>query len=80
MQHVWKRRGVYRVFEGKPEGKRPLGRPRCRKEDNIKVDLQEVGCGCMDWTELAQDRGRWWALVDCSNEPLGSIKCSEFLD
>jgi hypothetical protein len=56
-------RGVYRVFLGKPEGKRPLGRPRCRWEDNIKIDLQEVGCGGMDWIELAPDRDRWRALV-----------------
>ena len=48
---------------GKPEGKRPLGRPRCRWED-IKIDLQEVGCGSMDWIELAQDRDRWRALVN----------------
>ena len=47
------RRGVYRVLLGKPEGKRPLGRPRHRWEDNIKMDLQEVGCGGMDWIELA---------------------------
>jgi len=57
------RRGVYRVLVGKPEGKRPLGRPRLRWEDNIKMDLQEVGCGCVDWIELAQDKDRWWALV-----------------
>ena len=57
------RRSVYRVLVGKPEGKRPLGRPRIRWEDNIKMDLQEVGCGGMDWTELAQDRDRWRALV-----------------
>jgi hypothetical protein len=55
-------RGVYRVLVGKPEGKRPLGRPKW--EDNIKMDLQEVGCGGMDWIELAQDRGRWRALVN----------------
>jgi hypothetical protein len=48
--------GVYRVLVGKPEGKRPLGWPRSRWEDNIKMDLQEVGCGGMDWIELAQDR------------------------
>jgi hypothetical protein len=48
----------------KPEGKRPLGRPRCRWEGNIKMDIQEVGCGCMDWIELAQDRDRWRALVN----------------
>jgi hypothetical protein len=52
------RRGVYRVLVGKPEGKRPLGRPRRRWEDNIKMDLQEVRCGGMDWIELAQARER----------------------
>ena len=51
-------RGVYRVLVGKPEGKRPLGRPRRRWEDNIRMDLREVGCGCVDWMELAQDRDR----------------------
>ena len=58
------RRGVYRVLVGKPEGKRPLGRPRRRWEDNIKMDLQEVGCGGMDWIKLVQDRDRWRALVN----------------
>jgi len=58
-----KKRGVYRVLVGKPEGKRPLGRPKLRWEDNIKMDIQEVGCGDMDWIELAQDRDRWRALV-----------------
>jgi len=57
-----------------------LGRPRPRWEDNIKMDLQEVGCGGMDWIELVHDRDRWRALVQCSNEPSGSIKCGEFLD
>jgi len=57
-------RGVYRVLVRKPEGKRPLGRPRRRWVDNIKMDLQEVGCGGMDWIELAQDRDRWQALVN----------------
>jgi len=57
------RRGLYRVLLGKPEGKRPFGRPRHRWEDNIKMDLQEVGCRGMDWIELAQDRDRWRALV-----------------
>jgi len=57
-------RGECRVLVGKPEGKRPLGRPRRRWEDNIKMDVQEVGCGGMDWIELAQDRERWRALVN----------------
>ena len=54
---------VFRVLVGKPEGKRPFGRPRCRWEDNIKIDLQEVECGDMNWIELAQDRDRWRGLV-----------------
>jgi len=58
------RRGLYRVLVGKPEGKRLLGRPRRRWEDNIKMDLQEVGCGGMEWIELAQERDRWRALVN----------------
>ena len=58
------RRGVYKVLVGKPEGKRPLGRPRHIWEDNIKTDLQEVRCKGMDWIELAQDRDRWPALVN----------------
>jgi len=57
-------RGVHRVLVGKPEGKRQLGRLRCRWEDNIKMDLQEVGGGCGDWMELAQDRDRWRVLVN----------------
>ena len=57
-------RVVHRVLVGKPEGKRPLGRPRRRWEDNIKMDLQEVGGGCGDWMELAQDRDKWRALVN----------------
>jgi hypothetical protein len=56
-------RGVYRGLVGKPEGRRPLERPRSRWEDNIGMDLGEVGCGCVDWMELAQDRDRWRALV-----------------
>jgi len=56
-------REVYKVLVGKPEGKRPLGRPRRRWDDNIKMDLQKVGRGCGDWMELAQDRDRWRALV-----------------
>jgi len=57
------RRDVYRVLVGKSEGKRPLGRPRRGWEDNIKMDLQEVDCGSMEWIELTQDRDRWRALV-----------------
>ena len=56
-------RGVHKVMVRKPEGKRPLGRPRSRWEDNIKMDLEEVGRGCADWMELAEDRDRWRALV-----------------
>jgi len=62
--YMGERRCVYTVLVGKPEGKRPLGRPRRRWEDNINMDLQEVGCGSMDWIELAHDRDRWWALVN----------------
>ena len=58
------RRGVYRVLVEKPEGKRPLGRSRYRWEDNINMDLQEVGYGGMDLIDLAQDRNRWQALVN----------------
>jgi len=58
------RMGLYRALVGKPDGKRPLGRPRRRWEDNIKMDTQEVGCGGMDWIELAEDRDRWRALVN----------------
>ena len=57
-------RGVYRVQVGNPERKRPLGTPTLRWEDNIEIDPQEVGCGSMDWIELAQDRDRWRALVN----------------
>jgi len=58
------RRGVYRILVGKPEGKRSLGEPRGRWEDNIKMDLQGVGCGGMDWIKVAQDRDRWLALLN----------------
>jgi hypothetical protein len=68
------RKGVYRVVVRKPEGNRPLGRPRRRWEDNIKMHYQELEWGSMDWIYLAQDKG----TCECGNEPLGSIKCREF--
>jgi hypothetical protein len=72
---------VYRVLVGKPEGKSTLGRSRRSWEDNIKMDLQVVGCVGMDWIELAQDRNKWWALViTVINLRVPSIKCREFLD
>jgi hypothetical protein len=72
------RRGVYRVLVGKPEGKRLLGRPKRRCEDNIKMDLQEVECRGMGWIELADNGDRWLALVN-AEEPAGSIKFGELL-
>jgi hypothetical protein len=58
------RRGVYRILVGKPEGKRPLGRPRCRWEDNIKMDFLDLRCGAKDYIKLAQDRDSWRAFVN----------------
>ena len=72
-------RGMYRVLVGKPEGKRPLGRPRRRWVDNVRTDLQEVRCGYMDWIGLAHDR-QVADACECGNEPSGSVKCGEFLD
>jgi len=60
---IGEERRVYRVLVGKSEGRRPLGRPRCRCVDNIRMDLQEVGCGYRDWIGLAQDRDKWRTLV-----------------
>jgi len=76
--HIGERKGVCWVLVGKPEGKRALGIPRCRWEDNIKMVLQEVGCGGMDWIELAQDTLA--GTFECGNEPSGSIKCGGLLD
>jgi transposase len=61
--HAWGR-GVYRVLVGRPEGKRPLGRPRCRWEDNIKMGLTQIGIDGANWIQLAQDRVQWWAFVN----------------
>jgi hypothetical protein len=72
--------GVYRVLMGKPEGKRPLGRPRRRWEDNVRMVLQEVGCRCKNWIGLDQDRDKWRGACECGEEPSGSIKRGEFLD
>jgi hypothetical protein len=73
------RRGAYRALMGKPEGRRPLERPRRRLEDNIKMYLREVGWGGADWIDMAQDRDRWRALV-YGDEPSGCTKCGEFLE
>jgi hypothetical protein len=62
--YMWKKRNVYRILVGKPEGKIPLGRPTHRWEDNVKMDLREIGWGGMDWIPLAQDRDQWRALVN----------------
>jgi hypothetical protein len=73
------KRGVYRVLVGKPEGKRPIGRPRRRWEDNNKMDLQEVGCRGMDWIELAKDRDRWRAIVNAVMNHLIPQNAGNFL-
>ena len=72
-------RGVYSGLCGETGGKEPLGRPRRRWVDNIRMDLQEVGCGYVDWIGLAQDR-QVADACECGNEPSGSVKCGEFLD
>jgi len=74
------RRGAYSVLVGKPEGNRPFGRQRRVWEDNIKMDLQEMGWGGIDWIDLAWNRDRWRAIVNAvANEPSGSIKAMKFL-
>jgi hypothetical protein len=72
-------RVVYKVLVGKPEGKRQLGRSRYRWEDNIKMDLQEVGCGGMNWIDLAQDRDRWRAMVNVVVKPWVPLNAWNFL-
>jgi hypothetical protein len=63
-QGTWHAWDVYRVLMGNPEGKRPLGRPRCGWKDGIRMDLREIGWGSVEWIQLAQDRNQWWALVN----------------
>jgi hypothetical protein len=77
---IGERRGVYRVLVGKPEGKRPLGRPKRRWDHNIKMDLQEVGYRDMDSIDLDPDRDRWRTLMNAVMNFRGSIKFGEFLD
>jgi len=74
------RRGLYRVMLGKPEGKRPLGRPKRRWENNIKMDLLIVGCGDMNWIDLVQDMDRLAGSCECGNGPSVYIKFGAFLD
>jgi hypothetical protein len=69
MARMGEKRNAYRLLAGKPEGKRPLGRPRRRWVDNIRMDLGEVGWGDVDWIDLAQDRNRWIALVNAAMNP-----------
>jgi hypothetical protein len=69
------KRNAYRIMVGKPEGKRLLGRRRCKWVDNIKIDLRERGWGVMDWIDLPQNKDQWRALVNTVVKPSGSIKC-----
>jgi hypothetical protein len=73
-------RSVYRVLVGRPDGKRPLGRPRRRWEDNIKMDLGEIGIDGANWIRLAQDRVQWSGFCEHSNEPSGSIRRRDIFD
>jgi hypothetical protein len=74
------KRNAYRLWVGKPEGKRPLGRPRHRWVYNIKIDILEIGLSCVDWIGLAQDRDKWGSSCEYGNEPSGSIKCWETIE
>ena len=71
---------MYRVLVGKPEGRTPLGRPRPRWVDNIRMDLHEVGCGYTDWIGAGLGYKQVADTCECGNEPSGSVKCGEFLD
>jgi hypothetical protein len=74
------KRCAYRLLVGNPEGKRPLGRPRRRWIDNVRLDLGEIGWGGMDWIGVAQDTDQVERSCDCGNEPSGSIKCWETIE
>jgi hypothetical protein len=74
------KRNAYRILMGKPEGRRPLGRPRRRWVDNVKIDLGEVGWDFVDWVDLAQDRDQWRGSCEHGNEPSGSIKFWEVIE
>ena len=76
---IGEKRGIYRVLVGKPGGKRPLGKPRRRWEDNIKMDLHEVGCGGMEWVELARDMDRWRTLVNAAMNLIILLNAGDFL-
>jgi hypothetical protein len=73
-------RGAFNILVGKPEGRRPLGRPRRRREDKIKMDIREIGFGDVDWIHLAQDSGQVVSSCKYGDEPSGSIKCGTFLE
>jgi hypothetical protein len=79
VNHMGKVRGAYNILVGRPEGKRPLGRPRHRWEDGIKMDLRDTGFGDVDWIHLAQDRDMW-QTHEHGDEPSSSRKCGEFPD
>jgi hypothetical protein len=74
------KRNSYRILMGKPEGKGPLGEPRRRWENNIRMDLREVGWDGVDWIDLAQDRDQWGSSCEHGNEPPNSIKCWEIIE
>jgi hypothetical protein len=81
MWHAWRRGKVFTGFlVERPEGKRPLGRPRCRWVDNIKMDLREIGIDGANWIRLVQDRVQWWGFVNTAMNPSGSIKNRIFFD